>query len=229
MKNSTTKNPDTASNRSDTRIARLKNGIKIVVTSVLLLAASSAMAEITFLPAVSQVVDVDQWMRFQISSGDQPGEIELRSTGLKSEWIIFPAGPTTHGANETLLQLDQELSLVINLSLGVVEGSSSGQVLMTNEPWGVFRAQVRGNASCLPLNGLDCGQLVLDLELHGALSDQYNPAIVGQLHMQMLGSLIVDSTDFGVWAAMSANATIGGNEGLINSLSGLLGDANLDG
>ena len=81
----------------------------------------------------------------------------------------------------------------------------------------IATAEVRGKATCLPLNGRACGQLVVDLEIQGILSDPNDPSIVGKLHSEILGSLIWDDTDLARWSAMSGNTTIGGNEKLINS------------
>jgi len=227
MKNSTMKKRNTASNRSETRVSRMKNGIKIIVTSALLLAATSATAGIVFLPTSGMYTN-QELAPVNVQRLDD-SIIRVHTTGLTGELTLkgsdFPPESDISTTARVVLPFDQELELVINLFTGVVEGSSSGQYINNTELWD-FIADVRGNATCLPLNGRDCGQLIVTLELRGVLSDPNNPSVVGQLRKEMLGSLVVDASDWAVWTAMSANATIGGNEGLISLL---LGDANLDG
>ena len=227
MKNSTMKKRNTASNRSETRISRMKNGIKIIVTSALLLAATSATAGIVFLPTSGMYTN-PELAPVNVQRLDD-SIIRVHTTGLTGELTLkgsdFPPESDISTTARVVLPFDQELELVINLFTGVVEGSSSGQYINNTELWD-FIADVRGNATCLPLNGRDCGQLIVTLELRGVLSDPNNPSVVGQLRKEMLGSLVVDASDWAVWTAMSANATIGGNEGLISLLPG---DANLDG
>ena len=219
MKNSTIKKLDTATNRNDTRISRMKNGIKIIVTSALLLAATSATAGIVFLPTSGMYTN-QELAPVNVQRLDD-SIIRVHTTGLTGELTLkgsdFPPESDISTTARVVLPFDQELELVINLFTGVVEGSSSGQYINNTELWD-FIADVRGNATCLPLNGRDCGQLIVTLELRGVLSDPNNPSVVGQLRKEMLGSLVVDASDWTVWTAMSANATIGGNEGLINSV-----------
>ena len=228
------KKRDTASNRSDTRMTRIKNGIKIIVTGALLLTASSAYAGIISLPG-SNVYTDPEFAQLNIQNlGDET--FRVHSSGLTGELTIqgsdFPPEYDVPTTAKVVLSFDQELELVINLSTGVVEGRASGQYINSTELWDWrLHADVQGNASCLPLNGLDCGQLVVDLELQGVLSDPNDPSKVGQLRMKVLGSLVWDDTNVAHWAAISANTTIGGNDGLINSLVVVVvhGDANLDG
>ena len=102
--------------------------------------------------------------------------------------------------------------------MGLVEGRSHGRI-STQDSTLEYATKGRSNATCLPYNGRSCGQLVVDVDMRGALSDPNNPASVGQMRMEMLGSLIWDDTDMMHLAAMSANTTMGGNEALINSLT----------
>ena len=197
----------------------MKNGIKIIVTSALLLAATSATAGIVFLPTSGMYTN-QELAPVNVQRLDD-SIIRVHTTGLTGELTLkgsdFPPESDISTTARVVLPFDQELELVINLFTGVVEGSSSGQYINNTELWD-FIADVRGNATCLPLNGRDCGQLIVTLELRGVLSDPNNPSVVGQLRKEMLGSLVVDASDWAVWTAMSANATIGGNEGLINSV-----------
>jgi hypothetical protein len=218
MNNSAMKNRNTASNRSEIRRISMKNRLKIMVTSALLLAATSAMAGIIFVPVGGHYTNPELApVNIQHFDG---GTIIVLTNGLIGEWTIqgsdFPPEYEVPASATGKLPVTQQLELFIDLSTGVVEGNSSGQMLCNNEPVN-FRADVRGYASCLPLNGRDCGQLVVDLELRGALSDPNNPASVGQMRMEMLGSLIWDDTDMMHWAAMSTNASLWGNDLFINS------------
>jgi len=197
----------------------MKNKLKVVITTAILLAASSALAGIIFLPAGGQYIDPSLAPVNIQNLGE--GSVRIRTTGLNGELSLkgsdFPPDYEVPATATGILPVVQQLELVINRSTGVVEGRSRGQVLVSNEII-QFRADVRGNASCLPLNGRSCGQLVVDLELRGTLSDPNNTASVGRMQMEMLGSLVWEDTDAVHWAAMSANATLGVNEVLINSL-----------
>jgi hypothetical protein len=215
-----TKKCDAASAGSDTRMPRMKNSIRAIVTTALLLMASGAMAGIVFLPVGGQYknpelatvnIYIDDII-IGVHTKGLNGELNIKGSDFPPEYDI---ATTAKG----VLQFDQNLELVINLSTGVVEGSSSGQYINSTELWDWrFQADVRGNATCLPLNGRECGQLVVDLEVQGVLSDPNDPSIVGKLHSEILGSLVWDGNAMGHWAAMSANTTIGGDAVLINNL-----------
>jgi len=239
MKNSTIIKCDTSSNRSETGQIGIKNSLKIIVTGALLLAATSAMAGIISLPG-SNTYTAPELALMSVSTcpGDFDGVagcVRIHTTGLTGELTIrgsdFPPEYDIATTEKVVLPFDQELELVIDIAKGTVSGRSTANFLDMASSKLVVTAAVSGSASCLPLNGRECGQLVVDLELRGVLSDPNNPSIVGQVLMEVLGSLVVDGSDFlALWAAMSANTTIGGNEVLINSLLGTrLGDANLDG
>ncbi len=212
----------------------MKNGIKIFLTSVLLLTGTNVGAGIIFVQVDGLYANPDLAAVDMQHLGNDI--IRIQTTGLAGELRLdgadFPPEFEVPASAIGKLTLVQELTLVINLSVGLVEGRASGQLLANDENSFVIEgrttdskeiaelhADVRGSATCLPLNGLDCGQLIVDLELLGALSDPYNPASVGRIQIQMFGSMVVDNEDFGIWAAMSANATLGGNEVLINSVS----------
>jgi len=237
MKSSTTKKRDTASNRSDTRMTRMKNRLKIIATSALLLAATNVMAGIISLPG-SNTYTAPELAQMSVSKcpGDfnvVGGCVRIQTTGLAGELTIqgsdFPPEYNIATTEKVVLPFDQGLELVIDIAEGTVSGRSTANFLDMASGKLDVTAAVSGSASCLPLNGRECGQLVVDLELRGVLSDPNDPSIVGQLQMEMLGSMIWDGqTGGGIWAGMSSNAMIGGNEGLINSLT-RMGDANLDG
>ena len=223
MQISKIKKLDTASNRSAARMARMKNGLKIIVTSALMLAASSAMAGIIYLPVGGRYLAPEQ---APVSIQNLGGEsIRINTSGLTGELAISKVNASGNDESPPLWDIattekvvvpfEQQLDLIIDLAEGTVSGHASMD--KASAKLAQF-ASVQGTATCLPLNGLECGQLVVDLELQGVVSDPNDPAIVGQLRMNMLASMIFDGSDVGFWAAMSANARIGGNEGLINSI-----------
>lgn len=114
------------------------------------------------------------------------------------------------------IPFDQRLEVIINLSLGVVEGRTRGRISTGDGPFD-YHGEVRGNASCVPASGNSCGQLIVDLEVRGTLSDPTDPARVGLLRMEMLGSLLRGQGS-AYWASLTSNASLGGDAGLISSL-----------
>lgn len=62
-----------------------------------------------------------------------------------------------------------------------------------------------------------CGQVIVDLDLRGAIADPADQASVGLLRMQTLGSL-VRSNPAAAWAAMSANVSLGLSPRLVPSI-----------
>ncbi len=196
----------------------MKNRFRLIVTSALLLTASSAMAGIEFLPMSGRYVDSElATVRIQdngsgsaaFSTTGLTGELRLDASDVPPEFEVPIPGCAR-------FPFDQQLELVVNLSLGVVEGRTRGRISAQDGTL-EYRGEVLGNATCVPSGGRSCGQLIVDLEMRGTLSDPNNPASVGLMRMDMLASLIWDDTNLAHWAAMSTNATLGGNEVLINS------------
>jgi hypothetical protein len=231
MKNLTIEKCDTGSNRSETRKVCIKNRLKIIATSALLLAATNAMAGIISLPGSNTYTPPGlALMRVSNCPGDfsvVAGCVRIHTTGLTGELTIrgsdFPPEYDIATTEKVVLPFDQELELVVDIAEGTVSGRSTINFTDASSAYYLTAtAEVRGSASCLPLNGHECGQLVVDLELQGILTDPNDPSIVGQLRMDVLSSLIFDGSDVGLWAAMSANTKFGGNEGLINSVSELV-------
>lgn len=213
MKNPTTEQRDSASSHSGFNV---KNGIKIIVTTLLLLAATNAAAGILYVPVGGRYINPES---AAVSIQDNgAGSATIRTTGLNGELSIagsaFPPGYEVPASAELVLTFIQQLDLVIDLAEGTVSGQASMDL---SSPLLTQFALVRGTADCLPLNGRDCGQLVIALELRGAVSDPYDPASVGQLQVRMLGSLIWDDADILHWAALTGDASLKANEALINS------------
>ena len=149
------------------------------------------------------------------------GLLQLDTTGLGGAFRVaaddLPPGFEIPAGISAGLPFEQQLQLVINLSLGVVEGRSRGRIPLNNQTL-EFQTDVRGNATCLPRNGRECGQLVVVLELRGALSDPYDPTRVGLIETTLLGSLVRDDAGIARWVTLSGNTMLGGNEALISSV-----------
>jgi len=230
MENSTNKKCDTGSNLSEAGKVGIKNRLKIIATSALLLAATNAMAGLVFLPG-SIVYTNTELAPVSVQHLDD-GSMRVHTTGLTGELSLNvstsgndESPPEFHIATteKVVLPFDQEMELVIDIAEGTVSGRSTANLhLDMASSKLVVTAAVSGSASCLPLNGRECGQLVVDLELRGVLSDPNDPSIVGKLQMDVLASLVFDGSDVGYWAAMSANTTIGGNEVLMWKLTDII-------
>lgn len=192
-----------------------------IITSIA--AVSSARAGVIFVPVGNVYIDPERTT--VLIGGRDPNALEIRSAGLQGEWIInrtdvLPELVATANG-EIRLPVKQSLSLVLNLSLGTVEGRSRGKILAGDVVATSFQfvADVRGTVSCLPFNGLPCGQLILDMDLRGGLGETHDPASAGQVRSQIVGSLIRESRS-ATWQALDANTTIGANPALIHSLVG---------
>ena len=214
MKNSIIKKLDTGSNRNAIGMNGMKKRLKIIATSALLFAATNAVAGITFLPSSGRYINPDL-ASVNVQRIDE-SIIRVHTSGLAGELILkgsdFPPESDIATTEKVVLPFDQELELVIDLTEGAVSGSSTVLSFVALGPGGAPQltatAEVRGNATCLPLNGRECGQLVVDLELQGVLLDPNDPSIVGRLDIQMIGSLVWDDTNVAHWAAMSANGAL---------------------
>ena len=231
MKNSTRKQLDTASGGGDSRMIKVKNGIRTIVTSALLLAATNATAGIIFVPMGSQYTN-PELVPVNVQQLDG-GSIRIHTTGLTGELSFqgsdLPPEYALPGADNGVLPFEQELELVVDLAAGTVAGRAISNFGDASSPLLVATAEVRGNISCLPRNGVECGQLVVDLELRGVLSSPNDPSVVGRIQTELLGSMIFDSAldgppvsifdfpTFAYWIAMPTNTTIAGNPGLISS------------
>ena len=203
----------------------MKNRLKIVITTAILLAASSALAGIVFLPTSGMYADPSLAPVNIQNLGE--GSVRIRTTGLNGELTInradFPPEPIEPATGELLLRLSQQLLLTIDSETGEVTGRTRGLITSIADPEEFeFRAEVRGDATCLPYNNQPCGQIVVNLEARGGLADTVDPASIGEIRLQILGSLIRDAQN-GAWSAFDANITIGANPGLINTLTSMEG------
>ena len=221
MKCSTMNKRNTASKQGDDRKVGIKNPLKIMVASALLLAATNAVAGIIFVSVGGNYINPEL---APVSIQDNgSGSAVVRTTGLVGELSLDASDvppkfdPPASGCKR--FPFDQELELVINLSLGVVEGHTSGSIATEN---GLleYRADVRGNATCVPAGGSDCGQVIVDLETRGAFVDASDPMLPGLIRMETLGSLL-RGPDGARWTSLSSNARLGGDAGLISSITSM--------
>lgn len=219
MKESAMQQRENASSLSKTGTARMRNGIKIIVTGALLLVATSAVAGLLSSPIMGGLYAYPELAPVDIENiGDST--VQISTTGLTGEFSLDASDvplefePPASGCAR--LPFDQRLELVINLSLGVVEGHTSGRI---DTPDGAldYRAEVRGNATCVPAGGSSCGQIIVDLETRGALSDANDPTRVGLIRTETLGSLLY-GPDSAQWTNLTSNARLSGDAGLISSI-----------
>lgn len=221
------KNLNTVSNHREISKISMKNRLRFIVTGALLLAATSVTAGLLSSP-MGVLYTYPELAPVDIKNIGN-GKVQIRTTGLTGEMTLqgsdFPPEFDIATTAKVVLPFEQAVIFDIDYADGIVSGRSTAKFYDASSSYLAATAEVRGNATCLPLNGLECGQLVVDLELQGVVSDPNNPAIVGRLQMDVLASFYFDGSDVGLGslAAMSANATIGGNEGMINSLTGLSG------
>jgi hypothetical protein len=182
----------------------MKNKFRTIAFVCLMLVASISCAGITFIPGTVEYNPVP------IPTQDvKVPMLSIRSTGLDGVFKldcseVAECQTANNGCAD--IPFSQQLELFIDRRTGNVEGRTRGRLnfVRTIE----FVAKLRGDATCLPFDGRACGQLVVDLEVRGPLIDPANPASVGQIRMQILGSLIRDR-ESARWAALSANSTLG--------------------
>jgi len=221
MNNSTTNKCDTASKRSDIMRIGLNNRTKFIVTGALLLVTSIAVAGIIFVPVAGRYANPEFALVMIHDNGS--GSAAVQTTGLTGEFSLDANDvppefdPPASGCKR--LPFDQQLELVINLSLGVVEGRTHGHI-STQDGTLEYRGEVRGNATCVPAGGDSCGQVIVDLEMGGAFVDVSDPERPGLLRMEILGSLL-RGPGGAQWASLTSNARLGGDAGLISSLTSM--------
>ena len=200
----------------------ISNGSRILAAVALLLTASSAMAGIIFVPVGGQFAQPELAPVGVENRGG--GKVALSSDGLTGEWTIaegdLPPGlglPAAFGLDVTFgIDLDE---LVIDVAGGTLSANKNdiGDPAVTatfttsSHSYTGTLVNVSGDASCVPLNGHQCGQLVVQMELRTVLTDPTNPSVVGKLRLEMLGSLTWDGAAAAQWASMSATGMIGVN------------------
>ena len=197
----------------------MKNNLKIILGGALLLVTSIAVAGIIFVP-INGLYENPELAPVDIQNiGD--GTVRIRTTGLTGEFSLDASDvppefdPPASGCKR--FPFDQRLELVINLSLGVVEGRTRGHI-STQDGTLEYRGEVHGNATCVPAGGRSCGQLIVDLEMRGViLADVSDPVRPGLIRMEILGS-ILRGPDGAQWASLTSNARLGGDAGLISSV-----------
>lgn len=207
---------DTASKLSD----KIRNGLKAIVAAALLMAASPAMAGIIFVPVSGQYTAPETApVNVQHLDGET---FRFHTSGLAGEWIIdggdLPPENDFPAAAQAVLPFIQDLELVIDLGAGTVSAAGVSRSMDWSSP---LLAQIAGHASCVPRNGLDCGQLVVHLELQGFLTNSNDPACVGMLRTELLGSLVWDGAAAAHWTSVTASARLEGAGGLIGTITSM--------
>ena len=200
----------------------MNNKLKLTFGAALLLLTSVAVAGIIFVPVGGRYINPELASVDIQNVGD--GLLRIRSTGLNGVFSLDASDvpsefdPPVSGCKR--LRFDQRLELIINLSLGVVEGRSRGRIDTRSGGILDYRVEIRGNATCVPSGGNSCGQIVVDLEARGVLSNENAPARVGLIRMEKLGSLVRGASGAS-WASLTANARLGGEEALIGMLTAM--------
>ena len=211
----------TNSKRLETRQSGIKTSLKIILAGALLLATTSATAGLLSSPmgvvyTNPGLVPVDTQQlgeaRVQVRTDGLTGELSLDASDVPPEF-----DPPASGCKR--FPFDQRLELIINLSLGLVEGQAHGSIATENGSLG-YRAELRGSATCVPDGGVDCGQVIVDLEARGVVADVSDPVRIGLIRLVTLGSLL-RGPDGAHWASLSSNARLAGDENLIGSLTSM--------
>lgn len=221
MKNSMMKEQHAAADPGDIEESSMKNPLRVILGVMMLLASSVAIAGIIFVPVGGRYAN-PELAPVQVQDNGS-GSAVVRTTGLSGEFSLDASDvppefdPPVMGCAR--FAFDQRLELIINLSLGVVEGRTRGRI---STPDGAleYRAEVRGNATCVPAGGNSCGQLIVDLETRGILADANDPARVGLIRSEILGSLL-RGPGGARWVNLTSNARLGGDAGLIGSLTSM--------
>ena len=81
------------------------------------------------------------------------------------------------------IPFNQDLTLEIDLAQGLVKGTSHATI-STQDGSFTYAADVQGSVSCQPYNGESCGQLRVDLDFDGLLSDSATASLVGRLQLK---------------------------------------------
>lgn len=166
------------------------NGPRSIVAAALLMTASAATAGIISVPVDSRYIAPES---APVSVQHLGGEtFSIRTSGLAGEWIIdgsdLPPEYDVPATTTIVLPFEQDLELIVDIDDGTVSGPPINPIPILGHLI-VTSPEVRGSASCLPRIGLDCGQLVVDLEIRVAITDPDDPAVVGILRIELLGSL----------------------------------------
>jgi len=185
----------------------MKNLLKIIVFGALLLTVTTALAGIIFVPVSGRYVTPELAPVDIQRTGD--GLIKFRTTGLIGKLTldcseVEECQSIDNGCAE--IPFTQQIELTLNHQTGNIEGRTRGR--LDTQPSYEFIAKVRGEATCLPPGGQSCGQIVMDLEARGVISDRVDPSGVGTLRMQVLGSLLRDGSSAS-WAILSGRGTLG--------------------
>jgi hypothetical protein len=185
----------------------MKNKLKIMLTGALLLAAATTLAGIIFVPVGGRYINPELAPVDIQSSGN--GLIRIRTTDLNG--MLNPdcsdvAECQSFDIGCAEIPFTEQIDLTIDRQSGDIEGRIRGRI--NTQPNYEFVAKIRGDATCLPSGGHTCGQIVMDLESRGVLTDRADPTGVATLRVQILGSLL-RSGSAASWATLSSRGTFG--------------------
>ena len=192
----------------------MKSRIKVIVTSALLLVASSAFAGIVFLPTSGMVFENVETAAVDISAG--PGSTtRIRTTVLSGRLTEAPGGTGPAGS---FIGLTQQQELLFDGQGGTLQGRARGTLTLsvTGEQLR-YQGDITGDAQCVARSDGACSQLVVTLKLDAVVSAPNDASLVGLIRMEQLGSL-VSNAQGARWVALDANVTLGGSEIFINQL-----------
>ena len=114
------------------------------------------------------------------------------------------------------IPFNQDLALAIDLAQGKVTGAAHGTLATKDGPVS-YTMTGQGSAACTPHNGQACGQLHIDLEFDGPLSDPATSSVVGRLELKTRGTL-QQGEESVQWLNLEPTGQLLGDAGFILSL-----------
>lgn len=192
----------------------MKKPFATCIAIVLLAAFSNAYAGVIFVPVGNVIVGDLDLATVEILKSNAT-KMQIRSRGLAGE-LTQASGATGMPGDSITYTQQREISL--DAKTGAVNGYARGQLTL-NQGVGAgtalnYQGQLTGTAFCRPFQGRECGQVIVNLTLRGAISDGSDPSRVGLIRTEILGSLITNPSD-PHWAAYSPNFVLGGDAPLI--------------
>lgn len=132
----------------------------------------------------------------------------------------FTGSQGATGPNGAAIPFSQRLKFSLDPADGVVRGTADGRLALPGGTgqW-ISGGHVQGKATCLPMSGDPCGQLVVHLTIDAAMSAENDPGRVGLVRFELLGSLVRHGSRAS-WASLAAHARIAGDDELTSLIGG---------